>query len=814
MDLHATTYYNYCYRSKILYIYSRITPNPRSLALSDACSPNHTDCMRTLLTLSLTCLFFPLFSQNATLKGVVTDLANGEPLLGVTVRVGGSGAATDVNGEYQINLPPGSYEVLFNYTGYEDRTQTVRLVANQTTTLNMQMSDADNLLQQATVTAGKFEKALGEVTVSLDVLKPRLIDNVNSTRVDEALVKVPGVSMIDGQAVIRGGAGFSYGAGSRVLLLVDDIPALQVDAGFPNWTDYPIENISQMEVLKGAASALYGSSAMNGIINIRTGFAKDKPETKVALFSTVWGSPKDKNMKWWGDPDTSRILLPIKTGYSFVHRRKEGKWDMVLGSYGLYLDSYNDKTYNRYMRVTPNVRYRVSDRLAIGLNSNFNFGRSGSFFIWANDSIGAFRPGVNSSSRTNGRLRIMLDPSLQYFDKGGNRHKFLGRYFHVHNDNDNNQSNDSRMLYGEYQYQRPMEQIGLVATAGLVGTYTTVNAELYNGDYNTQNYAGYLQLDYKAFNRLNLSAGVRYERNILNSPELIPISPTEFDTIPNGVTKEGKPVYRFGANYQAGQATYFRASLGQGYRYPTIAEKFIQTDFSAGNSVKPNPRLVSETGWTAELGLKQGFQVGGWQGFADVTGFVSEYQDMMEFTLANIIFFPELMAEFKSQNVGDTRVTGWEVSVMGQGKIGDGTLYLLTGYTSIDPKYKLADGEEFDQAKYGSSVNKNVLKYRYRKSFKFDGEYVWRGFAGGASVQYNSHMEAIDGIFNLLPGVQHFREEHNNGFTVVDLRMSKTIGDHLKVSVLCGNLLNEVYSVRPALMEGPRNYTLRLDWKI
>ena len=89
----------------------------------------------------------------------------------------------------------------------------------------------------------------------------------------------------------------------------------------------------------------------------------------------------------------------------------------------------------------------------------------------------------------------MLDPTVQYFDKGGNRHKFLGRYFYIHNNNDNNQSNDSRMLYGEYQYQRPLEQIGLVATAGIVGTYTTVKAELYNGDYNTPNYAGYLQMD-------------------------------------------------------------------------------------------------------------------------------------------------------------------------------------------------------------------------------------------------------------------------------------------------------------------------------
>lgn len=776
--------------------------------------------MRLHLTLFLSFITLSLFSQNATLQGTVTDVSSDEPLLGVTIRAGGLGTATDISGQYRIQLPPGNYEVTFVYTGYEGRTQAVRLVSGQTYTLNMKLGDADNLLQQATVTAGKYEKPLGEVTVSLDILKPRLIENVNSSQIDESLTKIPGVNMIDGQASIRGGAGFSYGAGTRVLLLVDDIPALQVDAGFPNWSDFPVENISQIEVLKGAASALYGSSAMNGIINIRTGFATDKPETDVAVFGQVWGNPKVEdnyypgregskiNRKWWGT-DTSYIVLPVETGYSFCHRRKEGKWDIVLGSYGLYRDSYNKQTYNRYMRVTPNVRYHVNDRLTLGLNSNFNFGRSGSFFLWANDTTGSYYPGLGSANYTKGRLRFTVDPSLQYFDKGGNRHKFLGRYFYIHNNNSGNQSNDSRLLYGEYQYQRPMDNIGLVATAGVVATYSTITAELYNNaDYTTQNYAGYLQLDYKAFDKLNLSGGVRYERNILTSPNVIPISPTQNDTIPDGKSKEGKPVYRIGVNYQAARATYFRASYGQGYRYPTIAEKFIRTDFGA-SSVIPNPALVSETGWTAEVGFKQGFKVGNWQGFADLTGFLSEYDQMMEFALDLQQF------AFRSKNIGNTRVSGWEASIMGQGQIGNGTLYLLTGYTYIDPKYRLEKGEVFDPIKYGSSDPANILKYRYKHSFKWDSEFAWRGMSIGAAVQYNSFMQAVDPLFTIIiKGVQQFRDEHHNGSTVVDFRISQKFGKQLKISLLCGNLLNEVYSVRPGLLEGPRNYTVRLDWKI
>jgi iron complex outermembrane receptor protein len=760
----------------------------------------------------LLCFAFaaPIFGQEATLKGKVSDASSNEALIGVTVKAGNSGAATDLEGNYTIQLPAGSYEISWSITGYEARKQNVRLSAGQTTTVDIALSNADNLLEQVTVTSGKFEKPLGQVTVSLDVIKPRLIENTNSTSVDRVLTKVPGVSILDGQASIRSGAGFSYGAGTRVLLLVDDIPALQVDAGFPNWDDYPIENIAQIEVLKGAASALYGSSAMNGIINIRTGFAKDKPETEVAVFGKTWGTPRTKAAKWWGT-DTSGIQQPVETGMSFVHRRKIGKLDVVVGAYTLYRDSYNKDTYSRYGRITPNLRYRVNDRLTIGLNSNFNFGRSGSFFIWGGDSTLALQPGLKSASFSKGRTRFYVDPSITYFDHSGNRHRFLGRYYNINNNNSGNQSNGSQMMYGEYQLQRQMTRIGLVATAGVVGIRTKVNAQLYNGRYTSENLAGYLQLDYSGIKRLNLSAGVRYEKNKILSPEIIPLANNQFDTIPGGKASESKPVFRLGANYQIGKATYLRASWGQAYRYPTIAEKFITTKFSSFAGVGPNPDLVSETGWSTELGIKQGMKIGSWYGYVDVAAFVQEYQRMMEFVFSS---FSLNGAVFQSKNQGDTRVKGLELSVLGQGKLGPGQLFLLAGFTKTDPRYKIFTREQ--NSFWGSSdTSKNVLKYRFRNTLKLDAEYVVKGFGLGVSTQYNSYMESIDLLFQeTLPGVKSFRQKHPNGFTLLDLRASYKLSKHLKVSALCNNVLNTEYTNRPALMEAPRNYTLRLEWKM
>jgi outer membrane receptor protein involved in Fe transport len=774
-----------------------------------------------LLNLFISCL---LSAQNATISGKISDVNSNEPLTGATIRSGQVGSVTDFDGIYRLNLPAGKSKIEVSFTGFESKIFEVNLLPGETRTANFTLGEADNILQTATVTAGKFEKPLGEVTVSLEVIKPKLLESTNATAVDKVLQKVPGVSIIDGQANIRGGSGFSYGAGSRVLLLIDDLPALQADAGFPNWSDVPVENISQIEVLKGAASALYGSSAMNGIINIRTGFAKNEPETAVAVFYQIYDDPKDPQKKWWGKDDSySRTATdsflskqPFQTGVSLLHRRKIGKLDLVVGGYGLFQNSYERDSYKRYGRITPNFRYKVSEKLTLGLNTNFNFGKSGSYFFWANDTTGAYQPGLASNNYSTGRLRYTIDPSILYFDKFGNSHKLLGRYYSITNNNLNNQSNSSKTTYAEYQFQRKIESVGLVVTAGLVAFYSKINAKLY-GDttYSSINNAAFLQLDQKVGNRLNISAGVRYEKNELSSPEIIntrifnsagTLLVNLRDTVPGGKTTEGRPVFRIGANYRVGQASYFRASFGQGYRFPTIAEKFITTDFGAAVIV-PNSKLTSETGWTAELGIKQGFKLSNWSGFVDLTGFISEYTNMMEFTFGII---PPFTPSFSSQNIGNTRIKGAEITLAGQGKIGQIPLTILTGYTRIDPKFR-----DWKANTTGSSVEYNVLKYRFRHTFKFDAEAIlFKKISLGAAVIYNSNMENVDGIFEfVIPGVAAFRAANNKGFKTFDGRIAYQANKIFKISLIGANLFREEYSYRPGTLDAPRSYTLRLDAK-
>jgi len=505
-----------------------------------------------------------LNAQTGIINGKVTDAKTNEPLLGATVQTSNEGVQTDADGNFELELAPGSYVLDIRYLGYTTSSTKVTIAHGQTQTLDVQLTEEITLLNTATVSSSKFEQSLGEVTVSLEVLRPDLIESTGKLTLDEALQKIPGVTVIDGQANIRGGSGFSQGAGSRVLLLMDDIPILQADAGYPQWDDVPLEVIQQVEVVKGASSALYGSSALNGIVNVRTAYATADPITKGSMFSTVYLSPKREELKWW---DSS----PRVFGASLSHRQKIKKVDLVLGAYYLNDESFRKDTYRKFGRMNFNVRHRATDRLTYGLAGNFNVGESGSYFYWS--GINTALVGDTSTLATRKRLRYNLDPSLTYFDKSNNRHRFQGRFYSVDNDNDRNQSNKSSLFYAEYQFQRRFEAANLVLTTGIVASGNQVQAELY-GDttFTSQNFAGYLQMDKKFFDKLNAAFGFRYEHNVLHNPGFNYVLNNIAQEILPSEERESLPVFRFGLNYRASKATFVRASWGQGYRYPTIAE--------------------------------------------------------------------------------------------------------------------------------------------------------------------------------------------------------------------------------------------------
>ena len=213
--------------------------------------------MRRVLLLFTLFVSFASYAQNATIKGLIMDGEENEPLIGGNVILNtGIGAATDFNGNYTISVEPGTYTVKFKYIGYQTQAQNITLTAGETKVIDITLIPEANQLDDVVISASKYEQKLGDVPVSMAVIKPALIEN-KATRDAQAIIEqVPGVQINENQVSIRGGSGWSYGAGSRVLVMVDGMPMLAGDANDIKWSAIPLENISQIEILKGLFCAL------------------------------------------------------------------------------------------------------------------------------------------------------------------------------------------------------------------------------------------------------------------------------------------------------------------------------------------------------------------------------------------------------------------------------------------------------------------------------------------------------------------------------------------------------------------------------
>lgn len=749
--------------------------------------------IKVVLPLYFLWLCNPLNGQ-ILFTGQITDGVTNEALAGVTIVSGDYGTETDENGNFTLELEHPS-AVTIAYLGYH--TQTLQI--NETSDLKISLQEKYEVLDATTITASKFEQRLSESTVSVEVIKPSLLRATNTTKADDIVNKIPGVQMVGGQANIRGGSGFSYGAGSRVMLLVDELPALQVDAGYANWGDLPVEILGQMEIIKGASSSLYGSSALNGILHFRREQPTTKAKTNIFTSGTYFMDPKEPLYKSWGDK------IPYRANLGFSHLNKKNKLGYAIHGFLSKYDSYAAETYENRLRLGNSLQYQISKKAVIGVNTLFNFLKSSDYFIWRNALRGIYEPfaGTVSSGK---RSRINIDPYFKYYGDNGFTHKVFTRYFYTDNNNNANQQNQSSTYYGEYQLSKNFEKLDLNFIAGALISKTDSKAELL-GDttFNYINSAIYGQLDKKFFDKLTFSYGVRYENNTLKSPD-------EFlgFQIPNGKTADNEIISRLGINYALMEYSSIRASWGQGYRFPTVTERFISTLFG-GFQIFPNPALRPEYGWTSELAIKQGIKISSFKGFIDLAAFVSEYEDMIEFT------FLENPYGFKPINIGNTRITGGEISIIGQVNVLKIPITILSGYTYINPTYKnFGDNKDLLA---NLSTSQNILKYRSKHSLKLDLEGTYKKLSLGFSIQKYSHMINIDKRFEAPLGevdlfaIKVFRDQNNGGYTLLDGRLSLNLKNY-KIGLIMGNIANQAYTVRPGLLEAPRNISLRLDYQI
>jgi len=648
------------------------------------------------------------------------------------------------------------------------------------------------------------------------------------------------------------------------------MPLLRPDAGRPMWNFIPMESIEQVEILKGAASVLFGSAALTGAINVLTAYPRSKPQTVVTTFAKMYDKPQNPYQVSWLHTN------PVEFGLSFLHSRIIKKnFDLVVGG-----EVYNDQSYigpqerisysrnhNSNTRGKFDQRYRLNfasryrfekvKGLSVSLNGNFMYSNNAQSYVWFDADTNIFRT-YDGSLYQFKDFTFYVDPCVKYITTKGSAHSLKNRVL-FSNSKELTGSLDAiaMMVFDEYQYNKTFNKIGMTIIAGASNQYSTSYGPVFNGDENphavegskepssafSNNFAMYAQIEQKFFKKRNLTVqlGGRWDFYNLWGPNI------ESEV-------KNKPIFRIGTNYQIpASKTAFRASFGQGYRYPTIGEKFIS--LTVGDyGFYPNAQLKPETSWNAEVGIMQPFQFFDFRGMFDICYFHQDYDNFIEFSMgpwnANATVALPKRYGYKFLNIGPAKVNGIDFSLMGEGKITKNIKYsLMASYTWSNPTTKdpaliyatYKPNDDYTELplsflKTSSDTSRNVLKYRIEHMLKLDIEFTFfKKIAVGGTLCYYSAMKNVD-IFMFdfdvinptlteaevkpyksmdLPfyNFYNFFQDNKKGSLTLDLRATYYF-NKLSISFIVKNVTNRLYALRPLYAEPPRTYTLQLIVKV
>lgn len=556
---------------------------------------------------------------SVSIQGTVVNAVTREPLASVNVEVLHTvlGSTTDSDGRFTIRgLSPGAYVLRISHMGY--RTQIVTSVQVKTggaAEVRVALEPAPLMFNPIVVTAEKREQNLQDSPNSISVLSSAEIESRNSLRLDEALETVPGVYFMKEDINIRGSTGYRANSANRVLVMVDGIPVMTSDIGGISWDVLPILDIDRIEVVKGAGSALWGSYALGGVVNIITKTPKPDGTFQFRFTGGIYDDPSEAVWIW--APDRTLNYNRVDLAYS-----------KLFGNVGMRLSfSRHKSTGDRLdgdfekLNISGKFNVRFADTSELLLYFSWLRDHSGYFVEWRSPFV------ADSSDASPSQLFHPLLPDVE-----GNllRLNWLNAYLKYKRPLSvksylqfrvsllNSMLGDQFRVSGDYFPANGLgSEVQLTwtpqpdhfVTAGAEFKLNLVKGVFFGGEHKEYLIAPYVQDEWRLLPKLTLTMGARFDRyQILDGPVEFQVSP------------------RFGLNYKAPYGVILRASAGRGFRSPTVAERTVH--FDTGNFlIKANPDIKAERSWSYEIGVRKPVAH---TSFVDVSIFENDYRNFIE----------------------------------------------------------------------------------------------------------------------------------------------------------------------------------------
>jgi len=618
------------------------------------------------------------------------------------------------------------------------------------------------------VTATRGKRDLATLPLSASVISAEELDVAPDYALDGVLRNVPGVFVSTTSSTITHPTAQSASmrglGGSRALVLLDGVPVNDGFGGWINWSKIPIRNIERVEIVRGAGASLWGNYAMGGVINVIT----RAPDERVFSLRGTGGSFNTGTAdayasEVFGDTGVSlRYRFFDTAGYKVLVKEERGTVDAEASSRSNYLDlrvdhDFSDETAANLTLTLfdedRNVGTPLADNSQQSLDAAFRF---------------------RHDDEKLGNFRLSVFGAAQQFDN-----------------NNSKQSGDrcceelaltqdipTRSIGTYLEWSRSFDPWRTLVTAGMDFRHIQgKNSEEILPtlpDHGTRSTSGkqqtlgwYVEAEMHPLEDLEVLGSVRldYWRNFDGEQS------SQRGLATDGVTKfatksqvEVSP--RLSLRYAITDELALRGGVYRAFRAPNLNE--LYRGFFAGNTpFEPNPELDAEL---LKIGGELGFDWNVGPALLHVTGYWNELENFIDFARPEGGPF-----RFQRQNLTEVRARGFEVELPIQ----------LTDTLLFSPSYVFADSTIQKYAPQPERVG-NQIRNVPRDTFLFtarydDPEWFLLEFLGryvGKSYGNDSNSQKLDAHF------------------VLDLSLSRKIGDHLEVFFMGQNITDEEYVAR------------------
>lgn len=510
------------------------------------------------MCLILCCLMAVSVSAQRIISGTVLD-ENGEPLMGATVSVKEKktiGTTTDMQGKYALTLPDNKeYTLQVSYMGYLSLHR--KLSAGKAGKVNFTLKEDAVNMETVVVTGTRTPKLLKDVPIVTRVITSNEIKRVDATHIGDLLQsELPGIefSYSMNQQVSLNMQGFG---GNAVLFLVDGERLAGETLDNIDYNRLNMDNVGRIEIVKGAASSLYGSNAVGGVVNI---ISKNSSEPWLANVNARYGAYDEQRYGGTVGFNAGKFNSVTNIQHTTIDDIDLSNGAEDLSTVGDYSKVYGSRTWN------------IKERLLFTANDHLRLtARAGYFFRQRNVSTATkeryrdFSGGLKGNYTFDRNNDLEVAYSFDQYDKSD--------YLEQNQNDIRDYSNVQHAVRAFYNHTFAGKNI-LTVGGDYMRDYLMSYQFADNGDKHQSTLDGFAQFDWNPLESLNVIAGLRFD--YYSDADVHHLSP------------------KLGLMYKIGNCS-LRGSYAGGFRAPTLKEMYMNFDMSSIFMIYGNPDLKSET---------------------------------------------------------------------------------------------------------------------------------------------------------------------------------------------------------------------------